>query len=80
MSKAIAGRKYRHYKKETMIYTVLEANAVDSEDLKPLVVYRKEYDSPEYPKGTVWVRPKESFESQVTLADGSVVDRFTLID
>lgn len=79
MSKAIAGRKYRHYKKATMVYTVVVVDALDCESVQPLVVYRSEYDSPDHPKGTVWVRSREDFESKVTLADGSVVDRFTEI-
>lgn len=79
MSKAIAGHLYRHYKKETMTYTVIAADALDCESAKPLVVYRSEYDTPDHPRGTLWVRNREDFESKVTLADGSVVDRFTEI-
>ena len=79
MSKAIAGHMYRHYKKETMVYTVVLADALDCETVEPLVIYRSEYDSPDHPKGTVWVRSRTDFESGVTLADGTVVDRFTEI-
>lgn len=79
MSKAIAGRMYRHYKKATMVYTVVLADALDCETVEPLVIYRSEYDSPDHPKGTVWVRSRADFESRVTLADGTVVDRFTEI-
>ena len=79
MSKAIAGHMYRHYKKETMVYTVVLADALDCETVEPLVIYRSEYDSPDHPKGTVWVRGRADFESCVTLADGTVVDRFTEI-
>ncbi|MCQ2123024.1 MAG: hypothetical protein MJZ25_02450 [Fibrobacter sp.] len=50
MSKAITGHRYRHYKKETMVYTVVEANALDCEDVKPLVIYRSEVILPD---GTV---------------------------
>ena len=79
MSKAITGHKYRHYKKESMVYTVVESNALDCESVEPLVVYRSEYETPDHPKGTLWVRAREDFESKVTLADGTVVDRFTEI-
>ena len=79
MSKAIAGHKYRHYKKETMVYTVVAADALDCESVRPLVVYRSEYETPDHPRGTLWARAREDFESQVTLPDGSVVDRFTEI-
>ena len=79
MSKAINGHRYRHYKKESMVYTVVESNAMDCESVEPLVVYRSEYETPDHPKGTLWVRAREDFESKVTLADGTVVDRFTEI-
>lgn len=78
MSKAVVGRKYRHYKKATMVYTVVDI-ALDCETVKPLVVYRSEYETPDHPKGTRWVRALEDFESRVTLADGTQVDRFTEI-
>ena len=79
MSKAIAGHYYFNDKKATMIYTVVTADALDCESVKPLVVYRSEYETPDHPKGTLWVRNREDFESKVTLADGTVVDRFTEI-
>ena len=79
MSKAINGHRYRHFKKETMVYTVVESDALDCENLQPLVVYRSEYETPERPKGTVWVRAKADFEGTKTLPDGTVVERFTEI-
>lgn len=79
MSKAITGHRYRHFKKETMVYTVVEANALDCDDFTPLVVYRSEYETPDHPKGTIWVRKKAEFEGTKTLPDGTVVDRFTEI-
>ena len=79
MSKAIAGHRYRHYKKATMVYTVVVADALDCETVDPLVIYRSEYETLDHPKGTVWVRARADFESRVTLADGTVVDRFTEI-
>lgn len=79
MSKAINGHRYRHYKKETMVYTVVESNALDCESVEPLVVYRSEYETPDHPKGTLWVRSRKDFESRVTLANGVEMDRFTEI-
>lgn len=76
MSKAIVNHRYRHYKKASMIYTVIADSALDCESVKPLVVYRSEYESPDHPKGTLWVRSREDFESTVTLGDGTVVERF----
>lgn len=79
MSLAKNGHRYRHYKKETMIYTVVEANALDCENVLPFVIYRSEYETPAHPKGTIWIRAKADFESQVTLPSGEKVDRFTEI-
>lgn len=79
MSKAIANHRYRHFKKESMIYTVIEANALDCDNQESLVIYKSEYETAEHPKGTIWVRKKADFESQVKLADGRIVDRFTEI-
>ena len=78
MSVAEKGQRYRHYKKETMVYTVVDI-ALDCETVEPLVVYRSEYETPDHPKGTLWVRRKTDFESAVTLSDGRTVDRFTLL-
>ena len=78
MSVAQKGRRYRHYKKETMVYTVVEIG-LDCETVEPLVVYRSEYETPDHPKGTLWVRRKADIESTVTLSDGRTVDRFTLL-
>ena len=77
MSKAIAGRMYRHYKKSTMVYTVVMTDALDCESVEPLVIYRSEYETPDHPKGTVWVRSRRDFEGRVILPDGTEVDRFT---
>ena len=62
-----------------MVYTVVAADALDCETVEPVVVYRSEYETPDHPKGTLWVRARKDFESKVTLADGTVVDRFTEI-
>lgn len=79
MSKAITGHRYRHFKKETMVYTVVEADALDCDDLTPLVIYKSEYETHDHPKGTIWVRKKVDFEGTKTLPDGTVVERFTEI-
>ena len=79
MSKAINGHKCRHYKKATMVYTVVESNALDCDSVEPLVVYRSEYETPDHPKGTLRVRSRKDFESRVMLPDGVEMDRFTEI-
>lgn len=76
MSKAQNGHVYRHYKKESMLYTVLESCALDCNTTEPLVIYRSEYSTTEHKKGTVWVRARSDFESQVKLTNGTIVERF----
>lgn len=48
---------YRHFKGD---YYLVEDIAKDSETKKEMVVYRKLYDD-----GSLWVRPKEMFLSEV---------------
>lgn len=48
---------YRHFKGD---YYLVEDVAKDSETEKEMVVYRKLYDD-----GSLWVRPKEMFLSEV---------------
>ena len=79
MSKAINNHRYRHFKSPSMIYTVIEADALDTDNLTHLVVYRSEYDSKTHPKGTVWSRNKAEFEGFKTLEDGTTIERFTEI-
>ena len=76
MSVAIKGHRYQHFKSKEFIYTVLEADAVSTDDLRHFVIYRSEYDKPDFAKGTVWVRSKEEFESKKILPDGTEVERF----
>ena len=65
MSVAEKGRRYRHYKKETMVYTVVDI-ALDCETVEPLVVYRSEYETPDHPKNTRRpTTPRERFGSVV---------------
>lgn len=50
--------RYRHYKGGE--YDVLGVG-YHSESVDPLVLYQSCYDTPEFPKGTLWVRPIELF-------------------
>lgn len=50
--------KYRHFKGGE--YEVLGIG-IHSETLEKLVVYKSLYDSPSYPKGTLWIRPYNLF-------------------
>ena len=64
--------KYKHYKGNE--YEVI-AMAKHSETLEDMVVYKALYG-----EGDVWVRPASMWNEDVTLADGTVVKRFSLIE
>ncbi|MFA6459239.1 MAG: DUF1653 domain-containing protein [Candidatus Paceibacterota bacterium] len=65
--------KYRHYKGKE--YEVI-GMAKHSETLEDLVVYRALYDSPEFGKNALWVRPVAMFTENVTV-NGKTVPRFS---
>ena len=67
--------KYRHFKGNE--YEVI-AVARHSETLEEYVVYKALYDSEEFGKNSVWVRPKKMFEEEITY-DGKTMKRFTYI-
>ena len=71
MNTLVVGGRYRHYKGNE--YTVLGV-ARHSETLEEMVIYRAEYGE----RG-VWVRPKEMFLEEVSVA-GKTVFRFTYMD
>ena len=64
--------KYKHYKGNE--YEVI-ALAKHSETLEEMVVYKALYGD-----GAIWVRPASMWNEDVTLADGTVVKRFSLIE
>ena len=64
--------KYRHFKGK--FYEVIGV-ARHSETLEELVVYRALYDSEEFGKNALWVRPKKMFMEKVTV-DGKKIPRF----
>lgn len=63
---------YKHYKGN--IYEVIGIGK-HSENLEELVVYRSIKNENE-----IWLRPISMWNEEVTLADGSSVLRFTLIE
>lgn len=67
--------KYRHYKGN--IYEVV-GFAIHSETLERMIVYRALYDSPEFGKDQLWVRPEKMFLEKILL-DGKEVQRFEFI-
>ena len=68
--------RYKHYKGKE--YEVL-GSARHSETLEELIVYRALYDSPEFGKNSLWVRPKGMFVETVNI-DGKEVLRFKYLD
>ncbi len=73
MREVKVGGKYKHYKGN---YYEVIAVARDSENPeKELVVYKALYDSPDFGKNQIWVRPKEEFLGIVT-KNGNTCLRF----
>ncbi|PKM91585.1 DUF1653 domain-containing protein [Candidatus Falkowbacteria bacterium HGW-Falkowbacteria-1] len=64
--------KYKHFKGGE--YELIGV-ARHSESLEELVVYRALYDSKEFGKNSLWVRPKNMFFEDV-LVDGISMPRF----
>lgn len=63
---------YRHYKGH--LYEVVGI-ANNSETLDKMVIYRASYESPDFGKNALWVRPVSVFLETVTI-DGREVSRF----
>lgn len=68
----IAPGKYRHYKGKE--YEVI-GQALHSETMEPMVVYKPLYKTPDIPEGTLWVRPLGMFLESVEV-DGQQQPRF----
>ncbi len=66
---------YKHYKGK--LYEVIGI-ARHSETLEELVVYKALYESKEFGRNAVWVRPKAMFAEKVVV-DGNEVPRFEFI-
>ncbi len=67
--------RYQHYKGK--FYEVIEL-VRHSETLEELVLYRALYESKDFGKNTLWVRPKEMFFENVII-DGIEKPRFKYI-
>ena len=68
--------RYQHYKGN--YYNVLGV-ARHSETLEELVVYQALYESKDFGKNQLWVRPKDMFLETVTINDEEV-PRFKFIE
>ncbi len=75
MSEEVRKGKYRHYKGKD--YEVIGV-ARHSETLEELVVYIALYESEDFGKDQIWVRPKDMFLENVEV-DGEEVPRFEFI-
>jgi hypothetical protein len=69
--------KYRHYKSGDL-YEVIGI-ALHRETFEELVVYKALYDSEEFDKDQIWVRPKKMFVEDVKHND-IIVPRFQFIE
>ena len=67
--------RYEHYKGNT--YQVIDI-AIHSESLEKMVVYKSEYDSSDFKKGTIWVRPLSMFLEKIE-SNGETKERFTYL-
>jgi hypothetical protein len=67
--------KYQHYKGK--FYEVIGV-ARHSETLEEMVVYRALYDSKEFEKNALWVRPKKMFLEKIMI-DGKKIPRFRYV-
>jgi len=66
---------YKHYKGKK--YELIGI-AKHSETLEEFVVYKALYESEEFGKDALWIRPKKMFVEQVDV-DGTKVQRFRFI-
>jgi len=76
MNKELKLGKYEHYKGKQ--YEVVGV-ARHSETLEELVVYRALYDSKEFGKNALWIRPLQMFLEEVEI-EGKKIPRFRLIE
>jgi len=67
--------KWKHYKGGE--YEVL-GMAVHSETLEDMVIYKMLYDSDDFKKGTIWVRPAKMW-NEIVEWKGKKIKRFILI-
>lgn len=75
--KAEVGKRYRHYRNKEEY--IVRAIGRDSNTLIELVIYEGQYESPEFGKNPVWVRPRPEFEERIA-HEGVSVQRFERIE
>ncbi|HNU96188.1 MAG TPA: DUF1653 domain-containing protein [Candidatus Magasanikbacteria bacterium] len=67
---------YQHFKGN--LYEVITVGK-DSDTLEDLVVYKALYDSAEFGKNAIWIRPKEKFCEEI-IVDGKKIPRFKFVE
>jgi hypothetical protein len=77
-SKPAIGDIYRHYKHADQFYEIIGIGK-DTETKEDVVIYRAQYDSPEFGPKPFWVRPLAMFMETVVV-DGKTVPRFERVD
>ena len=75
-SPEISPGKYRHFKGN--FYEVLGV-ARHSETLEEFVLYKALYDSKDFGKNALWIRPKKMFLEKVK-KDGKEIKRFEFVE
>lgn len=66
--------KYQHYRHGDF-YEVL-GEVISTETLEEMVLYKQLHNNnPDFPKGSLWVRPKSMFLEKVEV-DGKLIPRF----
>jgi len=68
--------RYKHYKGKN--YKVI-GTACHSETLEQMVVYQALYETPQFGKNAVWVRPLDMFLQDVEI-DNKKVPRFKYVE
>ncbi len=76
--KAEVGTMYVHYKNGNM-YTIVAIGRLESSPEEEYVVYRAEYNSPDFGNNATWIRARNSFEDEV-IYNGVRMHRFTVIE
>ena len=68
--------KYKHYKGK--LYEVIGVGRLE-DNLEEMVIYKMLYDAEDFPKGSIWIRPKKVFEETVEW-EGKTVKRFEFVE
>lgn len=74
---AEAGKRYKHYRSGKE-YTVVAVGRLESDPAVECVVYRAEYESPDFGANQIWIRPRANFEEFVE-HEGTTVPHFAVI-